>query len=130
MIHETINGTTLQKAVFLVRRGLQILEEDKGCEGFGGLNVYTATRNSNFDTDGDGMPNWWEKANSLSTTIADNNGDANGDGYTNLENYLNWIAVPHFTIFKNETSVINLKDFFAGFTNSPIFELMVQQHNL
>jgi hypothetical protein len=69
------------------------------------------------------MPDWWEKANSLSTTTADNNGDANRDGYTNLEDYLNWIAVPHFTIYKNETSVINLKDFFAGFTNNPKFEV-------
>ena len=123
MIHETINGTTSTKGSVSGKAGLIDSEEDKGCEGFGGLNVYTATRSSNFDTDGDGMPNWWEKANSLSTTIADNNGDANGDGYTNLENYLNWIAVPHFTIFKNETSVINLKDFFAGFTNNPKFEV-------
>ncbi|BCS84832.1 hypothetical protein prwr041_07250 [Prevotella herbatica] len=123
MINETINGTTSTKGSVSGKAGLIDSEEDKGCEGFGGLNVNYATRCSNFDTDGDGMPDWWEKANSLSTTTADNNGDANRDGYTNLEDYLNWIAVPHFTIYKNETSVINLKDFFAGFTNSPTFEL-------
>ena len=123
MINETINGTTSTKGSVSGKAGLIDSEEDKGCEGFGGLNVNDATRSSNFDTDGDGMPDWWEKANSLSTTTADNNGDANRDGYTNLEDYLNWIAVPHFTIYKNETSVINLKDFFSGFTNSPTFEL-------
>jgi hypothetical protein len=123
MINETINGTTSTKGSVSGKAGLIDSEEDKGCEGFGGLNVYSATHCSNFDTDGDGMPDWWEKANSLSTTTADNNGDTNRDGYTNLEDYLNWIAVPHFTIYKDETSVINLKDFFAGFTNSPTFEL-------
>lgn len=123
MINETISGTTSTTGSVSGKAGLIDSEEDKGCEGFGGLNVYPATRDSNFDTDGDGMPDWWEKANSLSTTTADNNEDANKDGYTNLENYLNWIAVPHFTLFKDETSVINLKDFFAGFTNNPKFEL-------
>ena len=45
-----------------------------------------------LDTDGDGMPDWWEEAAGTNPLIADNNGDINGDGYTNLENYLNAIA--------------------------------------
>lgn len=45
------------------------------------------------DTDGDGMPDWWEQAAGLNPSLADNNGDADGDGYTNLENYLNAIVV-------------------------------------
>jgi hypothetical protein len=40
------------------------------------------------DTDNDGMPDSWEKMNGANYTVADNNGDANNDGYTNLENYL------------------------------------------
>ena len=53
------------------------------------------------DTDGDGMPDWWEEAAGTNPLVADNNGDVNGDGYTNLENYLNAIApagVPAATI--------------------------------
>ncbi|MCX6953572.1 MAG: Ig-like domain-containing protein [Verrucomicrobia bacterium] len=53
------------------------------------------------DTDGDGMPDWWEEAAGTNPLVADNNGDLNGDGYTNLENYLNAIArggVPAATI--------------------------------
>jgi rhamnogalacturonan endolyase len=53
------------------------------------------------DTDGDGMPDWWEEAAGTNPTVADNNGDIDGDGYTNLENYLNAIApagVPAATI--------------------------------
>ncbi|HEX2852890.1 MAG TPA: Ig-like domain-containing protein, partial [Opitutaceae bacterium] len=53
------------------------------------------------DTDGDGSPDWWEEAAGTNPAVADNNGDINGDGYTNLENYLNAIAfagVPAATI--------------------------------
>lgn len=45
------------------------------------------------DTDGDGMPDWWEQAAGLNPQVDDRNGDADGDGYTNLENYLNAIVV-------------------------------------
>jgi hypothetical protein len=42
------------------------------------------------DTDHDGMPDEWEKQHGLDPgNPADGNGDLNGDGYTNLEEYLN-----------------------------------------
>jgi hypothetical protein len=42
------------------------------------------------DTDRDGMPDAWEKAHGLNpNNSADRNADRNGDGYTNLEEYLN-----------------------------------------
>ena len=41
------------------------------------------------DTDGDGMPDSWEKKNKLNSKKADGNGDANNNGYTNLEEYIN-----------------------------------------
>ncbi len=42
------------------------------------------------DTDQDGMPDAWEKANKLDPrNPEDRNGDADSDGYTNLEEYLN-----------------------------------------
>ena len=44
------------------------------------------------DTDGDGIPDAWESAMGTNPAVADNNGDINGDGYTNLENYLNALA--------------------------------------
>jgi hypothetical protein len=42
------------------------------------------------DSDSDGMPDAWEKAHGLSfADPSDNNKDADGDGYTNVEEYLN-----------------------------------------
>ena len=45
------------------------------------------------DSDMDGMPDEWELANGLNPNDAsDANGDLNGDGYTNIEKYIN--AIP------------------------------------
>jgi hypothetical protein len=42
------------------------------------------------DADHDGMPDAWERAHGLNPADpADRNGDSDGDGYTNLEDYLN-----------------------------------------
>jgi len=42
------------------------------------------------DTDRDGMPDAWEKANQLDPRAPeDRNGDRDSDGYTNLDEYLN-----------------------------------------
>ncbi|MEX2112416.1 MAG: hypothetical protein WD845_04480 [Pirellulales bacterium] len=49
-------------------------------------------RPADWDTDKDGMPNAWETAQGLNPNVADNNGDVDGDGYTNLEEYLHAAA--------------------------------------
>lgn len=41
------------------------------------------------DTDGDGMPDWWEKEHGLDWQVPDAHLDGNGDGWTNLQAYLN-----------------------------------------
>jgi hypothetical protein len=47
------------------------------------------------DSDGDGMPDAWERAHGLDpANAADGAADANGDGYTNLEDWLNALAAP------------------------------------
>jgi hypothetical protein len=47
------------------------------------------------DTDGDGLPDDWERAHRLDPSDAsDGAADANGDGYTNLEDWLNALAAP------------------------------------
>ena len=45
------------------------------------------------DSDGDGMPDEWEKANGLNPNDpSDANKDCTGDGYTNIEKYINGIS--------------------------------------
>ncbi|MDB5431758.1 MAG: Hemolysin-type calcium-binding region [Caulobacter sp.] len=41
------------------------------------------------DTDLDGMPNWFEDLYGFNSKVADNNGDSDHDGYTNIEEYIN-----------------------------------------
>jgi len=47
-----------------------------------------ATGTAPTDTDGDGMPDSWENTYGTNPNVADNNGDLDSDGYTNLEEYL------------------------------------------
>ncbi len=63
-------------------------QDDVG--GWGSIAAGTRVR----DADGDGMPDDWERDNGTNPDQADNNGDADRDGYTNLENYLHWAGRP------------------------------------
>ena len=56
--------------------------------GFGTLGGGTAAA----DSDGDGMPNAWETKHGTNPAVANNNGDFDFDGYTDLEEYLNDLA--------------------------------------
>ena len=49
-------------------------------------------RGAGWDTDGDGMPDYWELEHGLNPNVANNNGDFDSDGYTDLEEYLNDVA--------------------------------------
>lgn len=57
----------------------------------GGWDFYkTVQRPANWDTDGDGMPDTWEITNGFDPkNKKDGNEDKNGNGYTNLEEYIN-----------------------------------------
>ncbi|MCP5533965.1 MAG: hypothetical protein H7A48_12405 [Akkermansiaceae bacterium] len=39
------------------------------------------------DSDGDGLPDWWEKLHGLDETLADSGDDPDEDGWTNLDEY-------------------------------------------
>ena len=54
------------------------------------------------DTDKDGMPDDWERKNGLNPNDAsDANGDLTGDGYTNIEKYINGISTNHYTNWRD-----------------------------
>jgi len=54
------------------------------------------------DTDEDGMPDEWETKHGLNPNANDNSSDHDGDGYTNIEEYLN-AADPNKTNEEHES---------------------------
>ncbi|MGK0362940.1 MAG: hypothetical protein ACI9U2_005262 [Bradymonadia bacterium] len=65
-----------------------LIDSQDDVDGWGNL----AAGRAAADGDRDGMPDDWERGHGSDAGRADNNGDANGDGYTNLENYLHWAS--------------------------------------
>ncbi|TWT29764.1 hypothetical protein KOR34_50820 [Posidoniimonas corsicana] len=89
VIAETRDGT----ATFTgSRSGLPGLPDSQ--EDVGGWDDYPEERRpADWDTDDDGIPNAWERNHGLDPNDpADGAVDRNGDGYTNLEEYLNGLA--------------------------------------
>ncbi len=74
------------------------------------------------DTDWDGMPDYWEQASAgLDPYTPDNNGDLNNNGYTNLEEYLNWRADLHSDVQKNTPLDMDLRKCTPGFGSGAVF---------
>ena len=112
-----MTGTNKYKGSRSGLAGLPDTEEDVG-----GFELYPEEqRDANFDTDQDGMPDWWEQLVSSNPAAADNNADPDGDGYTLLEDYLNFMAEEHRILAPNTQTTINIPSLFAGFTKSPQF---------
>jgi hypothetical protein len=128
-IHETINRTFTYSGSISGRPGLPDSQNDVG--GWG--NMYpTVVRPANWDTDNDGLPDWWEaihgsNPNSSPGDFSDCNGDPDGDEFTNLEDYLNWMAEPHADVTTGSFVDIDLATLTRGFTNnSPLYTVLTQ----
>ena len=93
VIEEVRQGTTTFTGS---RSGLKGLPDSQ--EDVGGWDEYPEVRrDADWDSDDDGLPNAWENTHGLDSNspagdFADANGDRDGDGYTNLEEYLNGIV--------------------------------------
>jgi hypothetical protein len=89
IIEETRSGTTTFKGSVTGFPGLPDSQNDVG-----GWEDYPEVRRpANWDTDHDGMPNEWESQHGHDPNdAADGPLDPDGDGYTNLEDYLNSIV--------------------------------------
>lgn len=124
IINETLSGTYTYVGSKSGIKGEIDNEADAG-----GLEVYPETSwADDFDSDNDGLPDWWERIkgsniNSPKDDFTDSNADNDGDGYTALEDYLDFMAQPHFSVKPGENLTVNLKDYFAGYTNEPKFSL-------
>ena len=88
ILNEVKNGTA---EVGIGEKGLPNRNEgDNGRHWINDPNYYAKTQhNSTYDVDKDGMRDEWERANGLTVGSKDHNGDKDGDGYTNIEEFTN-----------------------------------------
>jgi autotransporter-associated beta strand protein len=80
------------------------------------------------DSDGNGMPDDWKSAKGLSLSNAAVAYQTSSTGYTNLENYLNWKALPNAFVAKNTTTIptsvtINLSQYANGFGTTATYAI-------
>ncbi|MGA2501658.1 MAG: hypothetical protein ABSH20_28285, partial [Tepidisphaeraceae bacterium] len=66
-----------------------------------------------LDSDGDGIPDYWEITLFLTgqtnmNAVVPNNNHGNPDGYTDLEHYINWLAAPHALTVSNTPVAVDL----------------------
>ena len=120
MVKETFGRTYTYVGSKTGKKGLIDREADAG--GYEEFPI--ETRSENYDSDMDGMPDWWETANGLNPYLADNNKTSSPFGYTALEEYLNWLSEPHYTIESNKKNeVVDLRTLFKGFNDDLSYEL-------
>lgn len=118
IITETLNGTYSCSGSVTGKPGFPDNESDVG----GYENYPEIIRDANWDTDQDGLPNWWEtihgtNTNSGTGNFSDANADANLDGYTNLDQYLQWMSQPHYDAPTGNKISIDIQKLSRGFTN-------------
>ena len=87
----------------------------QGLSQFVGVNPWPVLNSAPqpLDSDGDGMPDYWEitlvaiGVASMNPAVPNNN-HSNPDGYTDLEHYLNWLAAPHALTVSNTPVDVDL----------------------
>jgi len=89
--------------------------------GTGGK-LFLSTTPPPLDTDQDGIPDYWENTLGENPTVWSANADRNLDGYTDLEEYLNWLAAPHALAVTNAPVGVDL-DVICGRTGNLSFSL-------
>ena len=116
-IRETLDGTWTYKGSKSKIKGEIDTEEDitEHAAGKGWEYYPEEHRAADWDTDQDGMPDWWEYCVGSNASVANQNDDPDGDGWTLLEDYLEFMAHPYLMIEPNGQGTIDLKPYFAGF---------------
>ena len=89
----------------------------------GGWETYPSeSRPAGWDTDGDGLPDWWEilhgtNASSPAGDFSDPSADPDNDGFTRLDDYLAWMALPRLETVAGVAADIDLSTLTTGYTS-------------
>lgn len=116
-VRETLDGTYTYVGSKSRIKGEIDTEEDitEHAAGKGWEEYPEEQRAADWDTDQDGMPDWWEQCIGSNASVANQNDDPNHDGWTLLEDYLDFMAHPYIMVATNGEASIDLKQHFAGF---------------
>ena len=95
ILEEVRKGETTYSGSVTGYPGLPDSQEDVG----GWEDYPEVHRPADWDSDGDGLPDWWEEREGLNPDsppgdLTETHADPDGDGYTNIEQYLHWMATP------------------------------------
>ena len=124
MIQEALDSTYTVIGSVTGKKGFPDDEADAG-----GYEDYPAeTRPADWDSDSDGLPDWYEtiigtNLNSGAGDFSDANADPDLDGYTNLDDYLQWMDKPHFGTATGDPLTINLQKLSRGFVDAPSYSV-------
>ena len=123
IIRETLAGSYTYSGSYTGLAGLIDKEDD--CGGYEDYGSETIDLDA-FDTDRDGLPNWWEQLYGTNPEgavddFSETNSDPDGDGYTMLDDYLEWMATPHYYTSVGEPKTIDVSPYTAGFSKSPVY---------
>jgi hypothetical protein len=124
IINETETGTYTYSGSVSGYPGLPDNQSDVG----GWENYPEVHRAAVWDTDNDGLPDWWEtikglNPNSPANDLSNSNSDTDQDGFTQLDDYLEWMGGPHYFMLPANNLSIDLKTLARGYTNTPVFTI-------
>ena len=124
--HKRVVRETLNRTYTYVGSRSHIKGEIDHEDDCGGFEEYPVEhRAADFDTDQDGIPNWFEAIVGTDPQVANNNADPDRDGWTQLEDYLDFMSHPYSILKGGETKQVDVAQYFAGFTKSPVFSVSV-----
>ncbi|MBQ7162371.1 MAG: T9SS C-terminal target domain-containing protein [Bacteroidales bacterium] len=109
-----------------------VIDTEADCGGYEDYGAEVVDLDA-FDTDRDGLPNWWEQLYGTDPKgtigdFTDSDADPDGDGYTMLDDYLEWMARPHYQVSEHSTATVDLSDLVRNYKAPVGFSVMEDGH--
>jgi hypothetical protein len=126
IVRETLEGSWTYRGSYDAPNGTYGVIDHP--DDVGGWEDYGDDRRpADYDSDNDGLPDWWEREVSetdpFSPTgdFSDTNRDEDRDGFTCLDDFLDWMGNLHYEVAPGDG--IDLRTLTAGFTDRPVFHV-------